>query len=1015
MLFRYYKGHEKKERWKVIEVSQEASRLEAESTAFATVLAVNEKVPAGESVSEAAKYYGPFYIDIDNSESFASSLKTAKKIVGKLLGNGVPEASISIWASGKKGFHITIPMECFTAGEPVEKLPLIYRQVAMAMQFLDMKDVDATVYSTGKGRMWRLENKKRPDNGKYKVPLTPSELTEIDIDTCLSLMESPRTLERAPNTKRVSFLEAVYRLAKGRADSMEKPKGIFIDPNLKEALDNKLPPCLEDLKHFRNIRDNKGFNDTSLQFGKGVAAFAPEDAKELIQEFADNSHGNTYNTPAKRKSHCFTAFKIAAKNSGYEWSCSSMLSILKDEPCLNCPIAFIRTQQEDDRLSSAQARKVAEEAPPKAKKAKTAPVYNVEDIPLEGCIVEDDEPEAEAEQADPLSLKTDDEAPAGVEAPDSSEPAHEPVGANMEGLLETDQGYCFLDASGQARRISNFTLRIKKQYVEFIPSLETDRRVAVQADVYVGEKCIGPVFLEESNFFSKSGLISAFAGLGNAAFYGKDDDVQKMRGVLMDGVEEKAQTIRRVYACGVHKQQIGDRWVFTYVEPGWSIDQFGNENLYTLSGKITAYPKLKNVKTLHDNDEKVGQILDAMMRVNHSHVLGQVIGWYMASFLVSHIFTFKNEFPLLSLCGEPGSGKSSTASMFAALHGVDYRMENSPVNLPGATAFIVWKTISYSMSVPRLFEEFNKSKIPRMFDYFAEIFKACWNHHAHARGSIKNDKAHGGGGQIGAHVVDVPMTGPVVICSEQEIAMPSLVERMIQIRLSKNEKSKPEFEEPFAFAEQRLEWLLPFAKACYLEVLQVTPDEISEWLEEAAELVPYEISARPRYSYRITFVGLRFMERVLKKHKLPMAAFGKMRDEYKVWITDNREEIATSKKTSEVDQIISKLASMAAMSDTEGQIPWFVAKEHYIRYGDRLYIDPIIAHAMYLRYMSHVERSPPVIENMKEFTNLIRGESYLLNLHETLDGFSRGRPCFVLSISKLKSKGIPSEAFQESS
>ena len=1045
MLFRYYKGPKKQERWKVIAVEHENTRLSSDDVAFATILAVSERVKSGESVSEEAKYQGPFYIDIDNDENVNKSIKTAKKVVQRLLGNGVPATAISVWASGKKGFHITIPMACFTDERPVKKLPLAYRQMAIALGLFETDNVDTTVYSTGKGRMWRLANKQRDDNNKYKVPVSVAELEDMTADVYNELVSQPRTLpELGRGASRVPFLEGLFKLSLGRAEQMEKPKGVFIDPNLKKALKEQLPPCVEDLRHFRNIRDGKGFNETSLQFAKGVASFCPDDAKELIDDFANNSHGNTYNTPSKRMQHCRTAFRIAAKNSGYDWSCKSILSVLKDEPCFNCPIAFIRNEEEEDAAEGQPEGSAPAQAPKrdKAKSAKAKEVKTVKlshndggyggldpnDIPLDGLVYEDDEPaqsgtdgNGDADAADSDESSAADDSAGGSEPPsgnsgdgEAGDDDESRDGFNMEGLMETDDGYGFMDGSGKFRRVSNFLLKLKKVYVEFIANVERDVRVAVQGDVVIGGRSVGQVFLEENNWNSKSSFISAFGGLANAAFYGKDDDVQKMKSALMLDIEKTSMMIRRVYSCGIHRQQIGEKWVFTYVEPGWSIDQYGNENLYTLSGKLVAHPRIKAAKDLEVGDDKVGEVIRAMFQVNHPYRVAQVLGWTMASFLKQHIFTFRNEFPLLSLHGEPGSGKTSTAALFAALHGVDYRMESSPVNLPSSTGFSAWTFVASTTTVPRLMEEFNKSKMPKTYDMYAENFKACWNQHAVQRGTIRGDKLHGAS-QIGAHVVQIPLTGPVAICSEQEVTMVALVERMIQVRFSKQDKEKAEFEQPFNFAAARLDRLKPFARAAYLETLQIAPEELQHWLEEISELVPSEITARPRYSYQVVLLGLRFLERLLRKYEIAATVeLGQLREQFIEWLTHNRTEIATTKRTSEVDAIINKWNTMAAMSSSEGQLPWLMKGQHYLRRGDTLYVDHIVAHAQYIRFVGTMERGNPVIDNMREFLNLIRGEAYCLSTNEIIDGFAKGRPVLALSCGKMASKGIIVSGFEDS-
>lgn len=1001
-LYRYYKGAERALRWRAIEIEREGPRLASEDVMFATVLALSEKPDRGEAVSENAKYWGPFFVDIDNDDSIASAIKTAKAVINKLLSLKVSEKSISLWASGKRGFHITVPMGVYTEDTPVLKLPLIYRQMAIAMKLFDLADVDATVYSTGRGRMWRLENKLRPDNNRYKVRLTVAELLDLTPERYEEFVSSPRSIEVEEVVERSSLLSALYNMSKGRADHMEKPKGIFIDPVLKAALGDELPPCAQNLLTYQNIKEGKGFNDTSLQFAKAVASFSPERSSELITEFSEKSHGISYNSPSKRKDHCNRAFKIAAKSAGYDWSCTSVLSVLRDEPCFDCPIAFIRVQEEDARNSS----KKEEEEQPEVEVAKkaTKPKQHAPDAPKL-------EPETEEVEEKPTFQE-----PPSEEVPKKAKKKYETSdvesGYNLEGLLAADEGYGFMDGSGKFRRVSNFTLKITKVFVEYIPMLEMDRRVAIQAEVYINKVFSGLVFLDESNWNSKAGFISAFSGLANAAYYGKDDDVQKMKSALMLGVEGSTE-IRKVNSCGIHRQQIGSQWVFTYVEPGWSFDQFGNENLYTLAGKITAYPRLRGVSLPSQKDAKLSEILESLMAVNQPHRIAQVLGWTMAAFLKCHIFTFRNEFPLLSLHGEPGSGKTSTASVFAALHGVDYRLEFTPLNLPATTAFPVWTFISQSNTVPRLLEEFNKSKMPRNYDVYTENFKACWNEHAVSRGTLANVRLNGGS-PSGAIIQEIKLSGPVVLCSEQEINTPSLVERTVQVRFSQKDKAVPEYICNFEYVCNNIDDLKPFAKACYMEAVVTPIPKIRAWLENAGGSVPAELSARPKYCYQVVLAGLSFMEHVCQVYQLDcILQLRHLKDEFIMWLNDNRTDISTSKKVSEIDIIMQKLATMAAISESDSNMTWLLKNKHYLREGDKLWIDPLVAHAQYMKYVGQVERGTPVIDGYKEFIALMRGEKYCVSVAERRDGFARDRAVVRLSVHELAKKGIPVEAFEE--
>lgn len=61
-----------------------------------------------------------------------------------------------------------------------------------------------------------------------------------------------------------------------------------------------------------------------------------------------------------------------------------------------------------------------------------------------------------------------------------------------------------------------------------------------------------------------------------------------------------------------------------------------------------------------------------------------------------------------------------------------------------------------------------------------------------------------------------------------------------------------------------------------------------------------------------------------------------------------------------------------------------------------------------------MERGNPVIDNMREFINLIRGEAYCLSTNEIIDGFAKGRPVLALSCGKMASKGIIVSGFEDS-
>jgi hypothetical protein len=120
---------------------------------------------------DSAVRFGPLYFDLDSDE-----LNTSYEDVIKLftyLSKHIPEEAISVFFTGKKGFHI----ECdpvVLGINPSNNLPNIYRFIANTIKSnLKIMSIDFSVYDAR--RMWRLEGSKHQSTGLYKNML-PKEV-----------------------------------------------------------------------------------------------------------------------------------------------------------------------------------------------------------------------------------------------------------------------------------------------------------------------------------------------------------------------------------------------------------------------------------------------------------------------------------------------------------------------------------------------------------------------------------------------------------------------------------------------------------------------------------------------------------------------------------------------------------------------------------------------------------------------------------------------------------------------
>jgi len=1015
--FRYFKGHEKKGVWDAIKVGtpEEEAALVDEKYGFCTVLAVNQAAGFQQTLTGELHYTGPFYLDID-SPDLSKSIKTAKKAIDKMGDSGVNPAHCTVWLSGKKGLHITLPMHIFTDAVEMVDLPLIYRELAKSMH---VGDVDWEVYTRGKGRMWRLPNRKREDTGTYKVLVTAQELDKLNVKEYHKMVSEPRDIPVPKvNGHRTPMLETLFKFSKRRAEDVKPLIATLIDDNMRNALgDEQLPPCAQDLMSDENIRSDIGFNKKSVQMMKSVRAFVPPtDQKETLEVFARNSSGESHDNIESRLDHVRRSFGTVAGGTDYSWSCRSILSILAKPPCERCPICFIRYQQEDDTEEAIQAKNQSRED------------RNDDDSQI--TIRSPDNANAAGNEGggegEPPSGPTGvggggDNGSVPREVPTHSrDRAPDAVDDTAEGLIISSCEYHFLSQAGP-RRVTNYVLRFTKVFIERVSNLDEDRRVAVEAIVYCQNKRVGKVIIDEQAWSSKAAYIGAFGGLKNLAFIGKDEDIQRMKSALLSGIEKTTINIRRVYSHGIHHAKVGGQDVFTYVEPGYSVDQYGGENLYSLSGRIMGAPRLSVVKAITEGegDARTSEMFRKLFKINQKPIIAQMMGWNMACFLKQHIFAYTNEFPLLSLWGNAEAGKTQTSGLFAALHGIHYLggsgSENAmPLSLGGggSTPFAASAFVAETMTVPRLVEEFNAGPLGKLYDQFVEHFKKVFNQHSIKRGTIKNSKIHGDG-QLGAYTTDVVLTGPTVLCSEQSIMAPALVHRCVQVQMNQQDRKGPGMEDAFMEVKRDYTYFNRFAKTAYMEVIHINVDQVREWVQYGYDKIPTKVGDRTHYGFCVVLAGIKFAEHLNVKYALGIGEeLAELEATFLESTTMRADEIATRKTQSEADRVMQDMAVMSEISSKQDGYPWLPKNQYYFREGNALYLDSISAHSQYCRYkMGFHER--PVIQTHTQFKELIKFAPYCESVAAVRDGFARNRAVMKFNIAKLAEKGIEVSCFEE--
>lgn len=589
---------------------------------------------------------------------------------------------------------------------------------------------------------------------------------------------------------------------------------------------------------------------------------------------------------------------------------------------------------------------------------------------------------------------------------DSPEAANS--GSLTMGLTERNDGMFIVNKNGD-KPLTNFTMVPTDHYIDIPKEGGKGMRVGTRMELYDTGEMVATVVFNESSWLSRTAFMrDTTEGHGVLMFFGSDNDVQAIKGHVLNK-ENSMGEILRVHTCGVHREEIGDSEVFTYVEPDMSINTNRIQNTHEFAGSMVARPYFSESDICAPGDSEADEALFNLMSINQDVELGTMIGWFVACHLKAHIMALYSQFPLLAVWGSAGSGKSVTVSLASWLSGTDYTMRDTPVNVANITPYAILEYASSSTTVPRVLEEYNKSKMrSSAWKSVGEILKATWNGESVLRGGLADKKDNG---RMGAKVNKIPITGPLVVVSEQEIDMPALQERSLRVKLSKDKRSGKRNE--LRLANRGRKKLREIGKALMALSLQTSALQVEELLDSTEGMLSEELDDRPRYSHQIAMVGLIFLHKTISETlKLPKstARLEEIMESMKDHFSHLGESAKDINAHSEVDAVMEEMNIMAGL--TRGNEAWLQKGEQYIisDEGATLVLDPLLCHAIYKRYIRSVSSNAAVIESGKGFIGLLKDEPYYIEA-APVAGMGSGRPMARLDRNLMHEKGVDTSNF----
>lgn len=239
-----------------------------------------------------------------------------------------------------------------------------------------------------------------------------------------------------------------------------------------------------------------------------------------------------------------------------------------------------------------------------------------------------------------------------------------------------------------AERISNFVIRGKA-------TVRVERDTSTRVDVVTHDGKIEPgVFLPYEAWTSRNKFLSYLKDT-KYEFTGGDTDLQHIMTLCVEKIKES--DIKK----GV--KFIGFQDGF-FVGPGFAVGKTGIVEDPPIEYLPQRLAFDENVKLWPCDDPKpvVDKFCETIMAVNKPHVIVPMLGWLIACFFKEEIRKRINYFPIMSLFGTSGAGKTSTITSLLRMFGMKKGLQLFNAN---ESAFVSMRVLSSTNCIPVAVDE----------------------------------------------------------------------------------------------------------------------------------------------------------------------------------------------------------------------------------------------------------------------------------------------------------------------
>lgn len=978
----YFYASTGKSEWKHYLADDRERVLASEHPEFVTVLDINKVWAKNEDRPHDLRYRGDLYFDWDGEGSIQDVLDSVKRFMNKLEDKGFNLNQASWYLSGKKGVHCTIPIACFFEDKSLKSfkqdgfpaLPLIYRNFAAHEQLIT-DHLDQSVYTQGKGRMWRTCNRPRQlADGKttYKVAILPSALRKLDEQGYWDWVSEPRPAITPDAPSKCPQLAAILHSVMGKVSDMLKER----KRNQGNAVDfsnwKTLPPTMQAAFAGQGIDHSKDLNLLKMQIC--IAAVATQFPKlsdedrfiEAIDGFIQSRvglQGASHQTYASIEKEMRNGFRSVAENPCYQYTAQGFASILTGEFRQNPDIAGAQLKSLDvvEKIRLADMQRANNK--------------QVTDIGIIEFNKQDD------------------------------------LGRSISNYSwQKNSKMKMLDRSGNLLGYS---------VVPLVNGKEAHRTILTIDDMLSAKAMCRHVMsvgghLEQVDNRAMSQVLQALKS------YSSDDDdyTPEVETVITEGLHIQTrytqdQVDDMILANDIDYDQMFNLY---WVEPN-RIVASDNNNAINQDGKHLPSPvyldkanpdgrfkiDLSQAKqTLGTTKASLGDTMHALLEMNGNFFsLSVVLGWLTACLLKHPLYKMDKvkNFPILQVYGEAGCGKTTTVNLLLNLF--SWRKELHVNTAGGMTQAGMNMMVTGTTCIPFIIDEVKMQNLD--ISVMKTIRQMLQNLFTVGGGLVK-----AGGQGTGSHhnsLVSDPMLAPVAFMGETlETSQTSLMERIVAAQFYRTDKIGREQHAEHLQHNKRaisvLGWTL------VNEVMNGSLNQLAKDYAQAAQDTKRVLKGADRIIENATIVllGFRFLAKVLEKHfpnrfTEKLAAMEHTLLDLKNWVV----EVPT-----EIVRLLNFLSQ--ASHDAEYSNQRAVKGQHYlIEEADSMEgkVENVVLSCdqMYYLYRTRMKAigEVPVFHSSEEMHHALSGSSITI---DALDHPRLGKHCVRLSGLAMKHEGI---------